>query len=60
MDSFFDKHVMHEDVWSNPDFALLLEYLQHFLSSYQRSPYDTSRTFFQLVVLGKFEPERVG
>jgi len=45
VDSFFDADLSGEDLWSNPDFDIILDYLRHFKRAYERSPHDTSGTF---------------
>eukprot|EP00854_Cymbomonas_tetramitiformis_P016474 gene16474-biopygen16986 len=44
-DHFLDRHVAGECVYANPDFDLVGQYMQHFLSRQRSSPGDTLGTF---------------
>ena len=44
VDSFFDRDLRGEHIFANPDFALISDYVLHFKSEQQRSPYNTSLT----------------
>ncbi|KAK3281431.1 hypothetical protein CYMTET_10781 [Cymbomonas tetramitiformis] len=45
VDSFLVRSLAGEAVYANPDYALIREYLLHFLQCQRDSPYDTSGTF---------------
>ena len=45
VDSFTGRPVDGEHVYSNPDYAIIREYLEHFLRCQRRSPGTTSGTF---------------
>ncbi|KAK3242349.1 hypothetical protein CYMTET_47968 [Cymbomonas tetramitiformis] len=45
VDSFMDSTVDGEHVYSNPDYSVVREYLEHFLRCQRRSPHTTSGTF---------------
>jgi hypothetical protein len=45
IESFFDRDLVGEDLYTNCDYAITTAYLRHFLGCYQRSPENTSGTF---------------
>ena len=45
VDSYFDRDLRGEHLWTNPDFTIIEEVLKYFLAHYKTSPHNTSGTF---------------